>query len=690
VNQSAAFSVEAEANSFSLGPNDSASTLLSISSASGFSGSVQLSVSGLPGGVTASFDQNPATTSSNLTLSTGGTITAGTYSVTVTGKSGSLSASKVLTLTLTSTQGNFTVGSSLTAVALQDGTSFGPSTSNNTNSNPCVVTVTSIDNFSGDVALTIPNLPAGMTVAFSPATVTLTAGGSATSVMTLNAGTTTPTGSTQASITGTAGTLTNNLPLLLAVKAAFTVGTTSTSFTLAQGASLNVPVYVMSQNGFSAAVSLTATGLPSGVSASFAPVTITPAAGGSANTTMTLTATSAAVINASTITITGAAGSATASETATLNVTAPPAAFTITSPSAIALNVGQSGYVNVPIEVTPGQSSFTGAVTLSISGLPAGLSASFSPSVVYPSESSSGAISTLTVTANSAAVIGNFTQATITGNSGAITNSLTLYAGASGSLTGSSTVIATGGTLTLNYNVDSDLVYTNNWIGIFAHGVTPQSPTPLLQQNIGVASGAASFRTDNLAQGSYDAWIFVAGSTTTLAGPFTFNVGSAPTFTLTSQPSYLNLSAGNSETVAITVSSLYNFSSAVTLSVSGLPSGVTASFASSTVTPSANGSVAGLLTLSYSGSSSATLREGRKWMPAAALALLLLPFSLRKKRRSLFKVLALCAALAGGLMAFTGCSGTPAATGVTTPTTITITGVSGSTTSTASFSLYVH
>lgn len=65
--------------------------LLSISSLNGFSGPVQLSVSGLPSGSSAAFSANPAVTSSVLSISVPRRRDAGgTYTVTIIGTSGNL------------------------------------------------------------------------------------------------------------------------------------------------------------------------------------------------------------------------------------------------------------------------------------------------------------------------------------------------------------------------------------------------------------------------------------------------------------------------------------------------------------------------------------------------------------------------------------------------------------------------
>src|SRR6185295_8581628 len=65
---------------------------------------------------------------------------------------------------------------------------------------------------------------------------------------------------------------------------------------------------------------LSATGLPSGVTASFAPASVTPPANGSVTSTLTLNAASTATTGTTSITITGTVGTTTRSTTLSLTV----------------------------------------------------------------------------------------------------------------------------------------------------------------------------------------------------------------------------------------------------------------------------------------------------------------------------------------------------------------------------------
>ena len=75
---------------------------------------------------------------------------------------------------------------------------------------------------------------------------------------------------------------------------------------------------------------------------------------------------------------------------------------------------------------------------------------------------------------------------------------------------------------------------------------------------------------------------------------------STPNFALGAAPTSLTVVRGNNGTSTITVTSQDSFNSAVVLTSTGLPSGVTASLSSSSVTPPSNGSTTSTLTLTAS------------------------------------------------------------------------------------------
>ena len=71
-----------------LGQGSSGTSYVYVNPQYGFAGNVNLSVSGLPSGVTASFSLNPTTSNSVLTLTASSAAAPGQYALTITGTSG--------------------------------------------------------------------------------------------------------------------------------------------------------------------------------------------------------------------------------------------------------------------------------------------------------------------------------------------------------------------------------------------------------------------------------------------------------------------------------------------------------------------------------------------------------------------------------------------------------------------------
>jgi subtilase family serine protease len=169
------------------------------------------------------------------------------------------------------------------------------------------ITVNDQNGFNGSVTLAASNLPNGVTAVFNPNPT------STTSTLTLTASATATTGTFTITITGTSGSLNASTTLALTVDAAatpnFTISASPASLTIKQGGNGTSTITITSQNGFSSATTLTATGLPSGVTAGFSPNPVTPPANGSVNSTLTLTAAANATIGNATVTVTGTSGS---------------------------------------------------------------------------------------------------------------------------------------------------------------------------------------------------------------------------------------------------------------------------------------------------------------------------------------------------------------------------------------------
>ena len=94
------YTLSASPTSLTITQGNSGTSAITVAPQNGFSGSVSLSASGLPSGVTSSFSPNPTSTTSTLTLTASGTATTGTVTVTITGTSGTLTNTTTITLTV--------------------------------------------------------------------------------------------------------------------------------------------------------------------------------------------------------------------------------------------------------------------------------------------------------------------------------------------------------------------------------------------------------------------------------------------------------------------------------------------------------------------------------------------------------------------------------------------------------------
>src|SRR5258708_10705131 len=132
------------------------------------------------------------------------------------------------------------------------------------------------------------------------------------------------------------------------------------------------------------------TGRPGGAGGTFNP---NPATGASSALTITTSSTTPVGSYVFTVTGTSTSPALTHTSTATLVVQSPPDFSLSTTPSSVTVTAGSPASYTENITATGG---FTGSVSLSISGLPAGASCSFNPNPA------TGTSSALTGTTNSA------------------------------------------------------------------------------------------------------------------------------------------------------------------------------------------------------------------------------------------------------------------------------------------------
>ncbi|HKF49956.1 MAG TPA: glycoside hydrolase family 48 protein [Terracidiphilus sp.] len=401
------FTLASSASTVSVTQGSNATDTITVTDAGGFTGSVTLAASSLPSGVTATFGTNPATGTSVVTFAASSSATTGTFPVTITGTSGSLSASASFTLTVgTASTGACQV---VYTISPQNSTAFGAAITIENTSTTALSSWTLTWTFAnGQTVSSLWNgiasqSGANVTVTNEPYNGSIPAGGSVTGI-------------------GFNGTWsgTNSVPTNFAVNGTLCGGVSTGSFTLkpsastlsvAPGASGTDTIAVSDVSPFAGSVTFAASGMPTGVTASFSPVSST------SSSVVTFSVASTVAAGSYPITITGTSGTLTPVTTSiTLTVTGAPG-FTISvSPTALVVALGGTGTATL---TTTDVNGFTGNITCSLTGLPSGITDPLPAGTkVIPGSTA------LTFTVPSTAVAGASTL-TVTCSSGSITNTLT-------------------------------------------------------------------------------------------------------------------------------------------------------------------------------------------------------------------------------------------------------------------------
>src|SRR5262249_42258610 len=144
------FSISASPASQTVTAGGSASYTTTIGALSGFAGTVNLSISGLPGGGTARFYSTAGAGAwrGPLTMATSATTPAGNYTLTMTGTSGTLTHSTTVVLVVNAVTPDFSISATPASQTVTRGSST-----------TYTVTVGSLNGFTGTVALSATGLP---------------------------------------------------------------------------------------------------------------------------------------------------------------------------------------------------------------------------------------------------------------------------------------------------------------------------------------------------------------------------------------------------------------------------------------------------------------------------------------------------------------------------------------------------
>ncbi|WP_200821547.1 hypothetical protein [Bryocella elongata] len=372
------FSVSATPNSQTVAQGSSATYTTTVSALNGFTGTVNLSVSGLPAGATASFNPASVTASgtSALSISTAANTTPGTYTLTIAGTNGTLSRSTTVTMIVPGPP-DFGITASPSSQAVTPGNSANYTTS-----------ISAMNGFTSTVNLSVSGLPTGATASFTPTSVTTS--GSAT--LSVSTATTTPTGTYTLTVTGTSGTLSHAATVTLVVATPdFSMSATPASQTVTPGNNATYTATIGALNGFTDTVNLSVSGLPAGATASFNPTSVA----GSGSSTLTVLTATTTPTGTYTLTIAGIDGSLSHSATVTLIVSAStgglPAGWADQDIGSVGI-AGSASYSNGVFTVSGAGTSISGAADqFNYAYQTAGTSHTITARVVSMSDTNTGA-----------------------------------------------------------------------------------------------------------------------------------------------------------------------------------------------------------------------------------------------------------------------------------------------------------
>jgi hypothetical protein len=529
----------------------------------GFTGDVDLFLVNAPSTVTATATAQTVgtTTTAVITVLVGATTAAQSYVITVLAQApGVTNATAQFTLTVTATQGNFTLG-----ISPAGGVTLAQGTIDNSKS----VTITRT-NYTADITLTADNLPTGLTAAFAPNP----ASGN-NSALTLTASATVAPGAYSITLRGTGPAAlrasgdtanleaTTTLAVTVTAAGSFTLGITPAGgVTLSQGTTNTSKTVTNTRTSYTANVTLTAEGLPAGLTAAFAG---NPVSGNSSVLTLTASASVAPSTYNITIRGTGPAALRAPDDTAYVESTIV-LAVTVTAAGSFALSITptggvtlQQGAVDNSKTVTITRTNYTANVTLTAENLPTGLTAAFAPNPT------GGNSSVLTLTA-SAGVTPNTYTITILG-------------------TGPAALRAPGETTNVEATTTLSVTITAAPAGSFTLGITPAGGVTMQQGSTNNSKTVTITRTNYTANVTLTAENLPTGLTAAFAPNPTGGNSSVLTFTASASvtPNTYSITIRGTGPAALrTPGSLASVEAtttiAVTITTSGAPVSINVSF----------------------------------------------------------------------------------------------------------------
>ncbi len=631
------------AQSLTVGLGAQGTENLTITASTYYSGKINATcdTSALPGATCTLSPANPIVINTGSTASLLATITVpsaaalGTYNININTEDTTGAPSHSFTLSLTVVQ-DFGVTSSTTSQTVSPGQTTGPYN----------LTIQPLgESFSNAVTLSCSaGLPAGAACLFSPSTPVTPGNGSVPVAMTISTGISTSATTYSITVTGTSGSLSHSVTVLLVVSKNFQLAVNQAfSASVDPGSSQAATVSVTPNYSGSINATCNASAMP-GATCTVTPINPVPI---STNTPVTLTVTlgvpSNATLESYNIILTVADSSGQPNYTLHLPLTVQD--FSLTSATSNqTVSPGQTtGPYNLTIQ--PLGASFSDSVTLSCSaGLPAGAACLFSPSTsVTPGTSSQAVV--MTISTSTTTGTGTYTV-TVTGTSGPVSHSTTV------SLTLATTVVGNDFTLAVAQAFPASVTagsaqtakvsVTSNYSGSVNAAcdtsampgaqctITPANPIAITAETAVTVTIALNI-PNTAAPEAYNIGLTVADSSGTpshtLQPPLTLTV--IQDFSVScAAPCSQTVTAGQT-TGAYQLSvapnpSGYSFSAAVTLSCpSGLPSGAQCLFSPSAPQTPGNSPVSIVMTISTSSGTTSSQSPANHLSSFYALCLLM-------------------------------------------------------------------
>jgi hypothetical protein len=642
-----------------IAPGDSGSTTITVKSDQGFSGSVSLSVTGLPDGVIPSWSENSTATSSELTLTVPESAVRGSYLVKVTGVYASHKETASVALVVDAP--GFSILPTSSRIVVRAGLKSGTK-----------IVISRFKGFTSPVTLAITSpLPAGVSAVWS--------GNPAQNhaELTLSASSSAPLASSVLTITATSGNLTATTTVSLVVGGVgFWLSVAPAPSNLTPGGQVTATVMMLPLGDFNDRATLQTDQLPAGITATFSPATIVPGE----SSVMTLKAAETVALGnyESYAVAMSPTGSGTAGFQYSVTAIPVPSFGFVPSPAELTVQQNQSAVVTLSTVAVNG---FTGSINMfGIPQLPEGMTFAYSQNSFPVGQSTQ-----LTITAGPDALPGNYAMG-IGGYSGNRAFGATLFvtvipaSSLSLALSPSGLELPQGQSAKITATLTSSPGILDNPTFTVVSNL-PQGVSATFQSGQSDGTGVLNFSASYSAPpGAYTLNIAATSGIETVNTPIFLTISKGvSTFSIAATS--LTVKPGNSGQSSITLGSTNGYSGTIALScsVTSSPRGAQSiptctAGPNVTLSPEVSNLSTTVTVRTTAATSSAMAQPRSPWGSAGgalaltALACMISPWSTRRFR-SMIAILLLTSA--AGSMLLIGCGGTgaPASTRSAPPTT---------------------